>query len=64
MDLLFKIKQVRSFLSYLETSIESSMKKAESHDLPDDSPEFAYYNTLGYVLAAVRDILKELKDYE
>lgn len=62
MDLKAKIKVVKFLLMGLGDSIETSMRSVESDDLPDDSELFGDYNTLGFVLASVRDILKELED--
>lgn len=64
MDLKTKIKVLKLTLSGVENYVVSSMKSAESYDMPDDSEEFGDYNTLGFVLASVRDILKELDGYE
>lgn len=61
MELLLKIEQVIAFLNYLETSIVSCMKKAELRDIPDS--DLRHYETLGYILASIRDLQKELKDY-
>lgn len=64
MDLKAKIKVCKFLLSSLEGSIVSYMKSAESYDMSDDTELFGDYNTLGFILASVRDILKELESYE
>lgn len=66
MDLSGKFNFFVTLFQFMESQLVSVMKSVEPSLDCDDPDEklLSDYNKLGFILASVRDLLNELKDYE